>query len=81
MKLIKYFFESTIIISLFAIFKIVGLKNASNLGAILGKFIGPIFRSKKIVEQNITIGLGEIDKVQFRGLEQVRYILDGELSF
>tara|TARA_Y100000590_G_scaffold363495_1_gene421200 strand:+ start:6480 stop:7358 length:879 start_codon:yes stop_codon:yes gene_type:complete len=62
MKLIKYFFESTIIISLFTIFKIIGLKNASNLGAILGKFVGPIFRSKKIVEQNITTGLGEIDK-------------------
>ena len=62
MKIIKYFFEFTTIISLFCIFKIIGLKNASNLGSILGRFIGPLFRSKKIIEQNIKTGLGEIDK-------------------
>ena len=62
MKIIKYFFEFIIIISLFSIFKIIGLKNASNLGSILGKSIGPLFRSKKIIQQNIKIGLGEINK-------------------
>ena len=61
MKVIRYFFESTIVISLFCIFKIIGLRNASNLGSILGKSIGPIFRSKNIIKQNIKIGLGEID--------------------
>jgi len=62
MKIIKYFFEFIIIISLFCIFKIIGLKNASNLGSILGKIIGPFFRSKDIIKQNIKIGLGDIDK-------------------
>ena len=62
MKIIKYFFEFIIIISLFCIFKIIGLKNASNLGSILGKIFGPYFRSKNIIKKNITIGLGEIDK-------------------
>ena len=62
MKIIKYFFEFITIISLFSIFKIIGLKNASNLGSIIGKFIGPLFRSKRITEQNIKIGLGELDK-------------------
>ena len=61
MKVIRYFFEFTIIISLFCIFKIIGLRNASNLGSILGKSIGPIFRPKNITKQNIKIGLGEID--------------------
>ena len=61
MKIIKYFFEFIIIISLFCIFKIIGLKNASNLGCIIGKSIGPIFRSKNIIKKNISIGLGEID--------------------
>ena len=46
MKAIKYFFEFIIIISLFSIFKIVGLKNASNLGSVIGKNVGPFFRSK-----------------------------------
>ena len=62
MKIIKYFFEFTSIISLFCIFKIIGLKNASNLGAVLGRFIGPFFRSKNITKQNIKIGLGNLDE-------------------
>jgi len=61
MKIIKYFFECVSIISLFCIFKIIGLRNASNLGSVLGKLIGPLFRSKKIIKQNIKTGLGEID--------------------
>ena len=53
MKIIKYFFEFIIIISLFCIFKIIGLRNASNLGSILGRLIGPLFRSKdKIVNSS-----------------------------
>ena len=62
MKIIKYFFEFISIISLFIIFKIIGLKNASNLGSILGRSIGPLFRSKEIIKQNIKTALGEIDK-------------------
>ena len=62
MKIIKYFFEFITIISLFSIFKLIGLKNASNLGSILGMTVGPLFRSKKIIKQNIKTGLGEIDE-------------------
>jgi len=62
MKTIKYFLEFTSIISLFTIFKIVGLRNASNIGGFLGKIIGPLFRSKQIIKQNIKTGLGNVDK-------------------
>jgi len=62
MKIIKYFFEFIVIISLFSIFKIIGLKNASNIGSILGRFVGPLFRSRHIIQQNIKIGLGNVDK-------------------
>ena len=62
MKIIKYFFEFISIISLFCIFKIIGLKNASSLGSILGKIVGPFFRSKNIIKQNIRTGLGNLDK-------------------
>ena len=62
MKIIKYFFEFVSIISLFCIFKIIGLKNASNLGSILGRVIGPLIRAKSITKQNIRIGLGNLDK-------------------
>ena len=64
MKNIKYFFEFIIIISLLCIFKIVGLKNASFLGGMLGKFLGPFFRSKNIIKKNIKTGLGEISQQQ-----------------
>ena len=62
MKIIKYFFEFIIVISLFCIFKIIGLKNASNLGSIIVRSIGPLFRSKNIIKKNIKTALGEIDE-------------------
>ena len=62
MKTIKYFFEFITVITLFFIFKIIGLKNASNLGSMIGKFFGPLFRSKSITKENIKTGLGEISK-------------------
>ena len=62
MKIIKYFFEFISVISLFCIFKIIGLRNASYLGGIIGRVIGPLFRSKNIIKQNIKNGLGEVDK-------------------
>ena len=62
MKIFKYFFEFISIISLFCIFKIIGLRNASNLGSVLGKLVGPLFRSKNIIKQNIITGLGSIDE-------------------
>jgi len=62
MKIIKYFFEFTIIISLFCIFKIIGLRNASYLGSEMGKLIGPLFRPKNIIKQNIKFGFGNIDE-------------------
>ena len=74
MKVIKYFFEFISIISLFCIFKIVGLKNASNLGSILGRSLGPFFRSKDIIKQNIKIGLGQMDK------KKVNEIINGMWS-
>ena len=50
MKIIKYFFEFNIIISLFCLFKLLGLKNASHIGGFLGKLVGPFFRSKTIIK-------------------------------
>ena len=60
MKIIKYFLEFTCIIALSLIFKIIGLRNASNLGSILGKSFGPLFRSKILIKQNIKNGLGNV---------------------
>ncbi len=53
MKIIKYVIEFLFIISFFLIFKILGYKNASNLGAIIGKIIGPLFRPNLKIEKNL----------------------------
>ncbi len=53
MKIIKYFIEFFIILILFFIFKIIGYKNSSNLGEFIGKKFGPIFRSKKKIQNNL----------------------------
>jgi len=64
MKTIKYFFEFISVISLFTIFKIVGLRNASNLGGLIGQIFGPLFRSKNITKKNIQFALGNIDQIK-----------------
>ena len=53
MKKIKYLMEFLFIKMLFFIFKTIGYRNASNLGAKIGSVLGPLFRSKKITENNI----------------------------
>ena len=55
MKTIKYFFEFIFIYSLLIIFKIIGYKNASNFGAIIGKKIGPLFRSNTKKEDDMGV--------------------------
>ena len=53
MKIIKYFFEFIFVYTLLIIFKIIGYKNASNLGEIIGKKIGPFFRSNIKIQNNL----------------------------
>ena len=53
MKIIKYFFEFIFIFTFFFVFKIIGYKNASNLGEKIGVLIGPMFRSKKKIINNL----------------------------
>jgi Kdo2-lipid IVA lauroyltransferase/acyltransferase len=55
MKIIRYFLEFVIVIIFFLIFKIFGLKLSSDLGEIIGKYFGPLFRKKTITKKNILI--------------------------
>jgi len=61
MNKIKYFFQFIIIIFIFSIFKILGLKISSFVGGKLFQFIGPIFRSKKLIQKNIMRAFPSID--------------------
>ena len=62
MKLIKYFFQFIIISLLLFFFKILGLKLARFIASKLFLFFGPFFRSKKIIEKNITFAFSKSDK-------------------
>ena len=53
MKKIFYFLEFIIINILFIFFQIIGYRLSSNLGFFIGRTIGPIFRSKKTIVQNL----------------------------
>ena len=53
MNKIKHLFQFIIIIFLFFIFKILGYKISSYIGFLIGKFIGPIFRSKSSIKKNL----------------------------
>ena len=57
MKNFKYFLEFIIIIIFFSIFKILGIKLSSYLSGRIFTLIGPLFRSKKIINKNISIAL------------------------
>ena len=57
MKQIKYFFQYIIVLFLFIIFKILGLKYSSILSSYIMRLFGPIFRSNKISYSNITKAL------------------------
>jgi len=62
MKSIKYFLQFLIIIIFFLIFKILGLKLASNISSKIVSLLGPFFRSKKIIETNILKAIPDLDR-------------------
>ena len=62
MKKIRYFVEFLIIIFLLVIFKILGFKLASSLGGLIGRSVGPLFRSEKKILSNISKALPEIEE-------------------
>ena len=62
MNKIKYFFQFLIIVILFSLFKILGIKISSYIGGKLFEFIGPFFRSKELIDKNIRRAFPNIDQ-------------------
>ena len=62
MKLIKYLFQFLLAIFCFIFFKILGVKLSSRLSGKIFENIGPLFRSKKIIEENIKRAIPNISK-------------------
>ena len=69
-KIIKYLIQSLIIYSFFLIGKLIGLKLSRKLFGYIFKKLGPMFKSKKIITQNLkifsnNISKNEIEKISF----------------
>tara|TARA_B100000900_G_scaffold270824_1_gene231274 strand:- start:4529 stop:5389 length:861 start_codon:yes stop_codon:yes gene_type:complete len=60
MKYFKYFIQFILVILSFLIFRILGHKISSNLSGKIFQIIGPLFRSKKIIHQNIKRAIPDI---------------------
>jgi len=53
MKYIKYFFQFIFVIIFFSFFKVFGFRISSAIGGKLFEYIGPLFRSKKLIHSNL----------------------------
>tara|TARA_B110000459_G_C16566605_1_gene474312 strand:+ start:562 stop:1425 length:864 start_codon:yes stop_codon:yes gene_type:complete len=68
MKSLKYFFQFLIIMFFFILFKILGIKYASNFSRKIMALIGPFFRSQEIIKSNLlkampNLNSNELEKI------------------
>ena len=70
MKSIKYFIQFLFIITLFLIFKILGLKIASYISSKITSFFGPFFRSKNLIRSNILKALPNINQNEIKTISK-----------
>jgi len=68
MKLIKYFIQFLVILTLLLIFKILGLKIASFISSKITSFFGPFFRSKNLIKSNILKAFPNINQNEIERL-------------
>lgn len=62
MRIIRYFFEFVLIVILFTIFKVIGLKLASVFGCLIAKNLAPFLKKDKIIKKNISYVLPNISE-------------------
>ena len=65
MKSFYYIIQFILISFLFNIFKLIGFKNSSNLGFLIGKTLGPIVRPKSSIIKNLKKAniKGDLEKI------------------
>jgi len=68
MKNFKYFLQFIIILFLFFIFKLIGLKYSTRLSGNIFKIIGPIFRSNKISYYNLELAFPNLNLIEKKNL-------------
>ena len=74
MKYIKYFFEFLFSIFFFIVFKLIGPKLSSNISGKIFEIIGPFFRSKKIIYNNIKRAMPGIDQNNLKDFDKAKIL-------
>ena len=78
MRIIKYLIQFIIICIFYVIFKIIGVKLSSFLSGKLFEIIGPVFRSKKIIDNNIRKAFPDYNSEE---LNKIKYSCIGIYTF
>ena len=65
MKRFYHLVQFILISFLFNIFKLIGFKNSSNLGFVIGKTLGPIVRSKSSIIKNL-------NRAKIKGINMIK---------
>ena len=73
MKIVKYFFQFLFFVIFFFLFKILGFKISSAIGGKLFEIIGPIFRSKKLIDTNIKKALPNINSEDLKKITRLMW--------
>ena len=79
MSRIKYFLQFIIIFFLFFIFKLIGQKFSTNFSGQILSFIGPLFRSKVILKNNISLAFPKMDEKSKKEIIKKMWINYGKI--
>ena len=79
MKHIKYFLQFVLVITSFIIFKILGPNLSSSISGKIFEFVGPFFRSKKIIHSNIKRGISDINSEDLKKITKLMWNNYGRL--
>ena len=73
MKVIKYFLQFIFVIIFFSLFRVIGLKLSSAMGGKIFEIIGPLFRSKKLIQSNIKKAFPDINLKEVERLSKLMW--------
>jgi len=73
MKYIKYFFQFILTIAFFGLFKLLGPKLSSKFSGFIFEFIGPYFRSKKIIQKNIKKAIPDVSENNLKKITEAMW--------
>lgn len=76
---IKYLLQSILIFFLFLIFKLLGLKISSKISSSIFKLLGPSFRSKKIINFNLSIAFPKLGYLEKKKIIEKMWINYGKI--